>query len=73
MQNDIDLPLPDIVSFVCAIYGQPKMTDLSHLRYHMLATRQSASHMLPPTTNQIYYHILRTNYQVWLWKHSLEK
>ena len=73
MANDIDMLLPDVMSFVSAIYGHPHITDLSHLRYHMLATRQSPSHLLPPTNNQLHYHLLRANYQAWIWKQSLEK
>ena len=46
--------------------------DVSDVRYELISKHQTANHLLPPTEDQLWYHLLRTNYQTFIWKHSLD-
>ena len=59
--------------FVCQMYGGGKTADVSDLRYLIFCAKSGdvGSNQLPPSKRSLRAHILRTNYQTYIWKHSL--
>ena len=60
--------------FVCQLYGS-KTNNISDLRYLMFCAKggEISSHQLPPSHKSLYKHILRANYQAFIWRCSLTK
>ena len=56
---------------VCALYGKPGQS-VDDLRYQYFCNRRTQSHQLPPTADALRKHVIRANYQAYIWKHSLE-
>ena len=53
---------------MCNIYNQTvDSTDLA--RFHMFA-KVNAPDLLPPTSDALKFHLMRTHYQCIVWKHS---
>jgi len=71
-------------AFVCHMYGKPKYEnvdsvrcDIFRSRYEPRTTNQALSmqngidlSLLPPCRSALHMHILRSNYQAYIWKHS---
>ena len=47
-------------------------TSADQLRYWMFCQKKQKSESLPPTTDSLHHHIERSNYQAFVWKHSLQ-
>ena len=58
--------------FVCQLYGR-KEEDVSDLRYELFCAKNGdiGSHRLPPSKQSLAAHILRANYQAFIWRHCL--
>ena len=74
-----ELPLQSETSracevFICSLYSSTKMSDscADQLRYWMFCQKKQKSESLPPTTDSLYHHIERCNYQAFVWKRSME-
>lgn len=74
-----------IERFICAVYGKPSYTDINKLR-HDTFCKKNQSHgnildsynsidmsLLPPCRDSLQMHILRANYQSYIWLHADEK
>ena len=62
--------------FVCFLYGGQKLKvkDVSELRYLLFCAKgdEVGSHQLPPSQGCLQKHILRSNYQSFVWRNSLK-
>ena len=58
----------DLEQFVCALYGNAKVSSVSDLRYGMFCAKGArfASHLLPPSRSSLRKHILHANYQAYI-------
>ena len=72
-ESDISL----LEEFVCHIYGGDKLkvSNVSKLRYLLFCVKgaEISSHMLPPSRQSLRKHILRGNYQAYIWRESLTR
>ncbi|KAK3738178.1 hypothetical protein QZH41_007178 [Actinostola sp. cb2023] len=61
-------------NFICSLYTTTKKagTTGDEVRYWMFCQKHQSSEKLPPTSNSLSHHIERANYQVFVWKHSLQ-
>ena len=53
------------------LYEKDLATTLNTLRYHIFCSKQGSSDALPPTYDAIYQHLLRANYQTFIWRRCL--
>lgn len=79
-----DVLVKGLEHLVCAMYGKGKYTDVNKLRHDLFIkkydpqrgplTGQSGTDMslLPPCGSSLQLHILRANYQVYIWIHAHE-
>ena len=77
--------LTEIEKFVCAVYGQPKYTDINKLRYDTFCKKNQGHvnvldlhnscdmSLLPPCRDSLEVHILCVNYQSYIWCHADDK
>ena len=56
---------------LCQVYGSNAF-NINDVRYDMLS-KGAESHQIPPTKDALHLHILRANYQTYIWKHSLDR
>ena len=72
--TDEDMEL--IEEFVCYLYGGQKLKvkNVSELRYLLFCAKGAkiGSHQLPPSRGCLIKHILRANYQAYIWRRSLD-
>ena len=59
-----------IEKFVCILYGQTQVFNVNEARYRIFCA-SSSQESLPPTQDELYLHLNRTNYQAAIHKHSL--
>ena len=68
---------PDILEmleeFTSKLYGSKKTSDISELRYLLFCAKRSEaeSYQLPPCQHCLRKHVLRANYQTYIWKNCL--
>ena len=61
-----------IEKMFCALYGNPKKTNINRLRYQLFCKKNIPEpHKLPPTKDELYQHMRRANYQSYIWKRAL--
>ena len=58
-----------VTKFVGEMYGKQNCTSLNAVRAHK-ASRKVSSKRLPPTNDAFHLHMLRTLYQLMIWKHA---
>ncbi|CAH3031303.1 unnamed protein product, partial [Pocillopora meandrina] len=59
--------------FVCALYNDHLCQSVNELRYKLFCKSKSLqSHQLPPTKEALENHLMRANYQSFIWKHALQ-
>ena len=73
-ESDISL----LKEFLCHSYGGDKLrvSNVSELQQYLLFCVKGAeisSHMLPPSRQSLRKHILRGNYQAYIWRESLTR
>ena len=56
---------------LCVIYGHGACHDINQVRYDMLS-KGAESHQIPPTPDAHRLHVMRANYQAYIWKHSID-
>lgn len=58
--------------FICSLYTSSSKagTTADGVRYWIFCQKQQKSESLPPTSNSLYHHIERANYQAYVWKTS---
>ena len=56
---------------VCLLYGIDH-NDVNDVRYQLFSTKGAQSHLLPPTGDALYKHLLHANYQARIWRNALE-
>ena len=61
--------LRDCERGLCQVYGFDTH-NINDVRYDMLS-KGAESHQIPPTKDALRLHILRANYQAYIWKHAL--
>ena len=70
-EDDVSL----LEEFVCCLYGGQKLKvkNVSELRYLLFCAKgaEIGSHQLPPSHGCLLKHILRANYQAYVWRRSL--
>ena len=47
--------------------------DVNDGRYQVFLTKGAQSHLLPPTRDALYKHLLLANYQARIWRNALEE
>ena len=57
--------------FVSGLYSKNVTSDLNILRYKLFI-QPGKEKLLPPTNDAFHQHVLRCNYQAYLWKQSLD-
>ena len=77
--QDLDVTEDDMAlleEFVCVLYGGQKLkvNNVSELRYLLFCAKgaEIGSHQLPPSRGCLIKHILRANYQAYIWRRSLD-
>ena len=61
-----------IEKMFCALYGNPKETNINRLRYQLFCKKNIPElHKLAPTKDEHYQHVRRANYQSYIWKRAL--
>ena len=60
-------------AFVCALYGNNKQTSVNKLRYDLFKSGKSGEESLPPNDDSLKLHIIRCNYQAFIWRHALSQ
>ena len=70
-----DALMKKLEKFTCQLYATKYGGDINQLRYHMLCVKKGdiESHQLPPCKDTLQMHIKRANYQVAIWRRSLEQ
>ncbi|KAI8479718.1 hypothetical protein Bbelb_425210 [Branchiostoma belcheri] len=60
--------------FVCSLYTtSPKAGHTADaVRYYMFCQRRQSSEALPPTSNSLFHHIGRANFQTFVWKRCVQ-
>ena len=59
--------------FICNSYCQTENhSKVNDLRYSMFCKRFAKTEQLPPTANSFQQHVLRANFQAYIWKTALE-
>lgn len=69
--NHERIPFSVCESFVCKLYGRPKLSSVNECRYVMFCAKQSQSQSLPPCQDALHKHTLRSNYQAAIWRNAL--
>lgn len=60
--------------FICTVYDRDKnISGVNELRYKLFCTKQAKNENLPPTKDALQQHILRSNYQCFIWRKALER
>ena len=74
-----------VEQFVCAMYGSPMSADINKLRFDIFCKKNQGSGnildssnsidmiLLPPCKSSLKMHVLRVNYQTYIWNHANEK
>ena len=57
--------------FVCHLYGLPTCTSVNEVRYELFRIKCSEAQQMPPTQDALRQHVLRVNYQRFVWKNAL--
>ena len=60
----------NIENFVCHLYGNEAISSVNELRYLLFKGGKYAEEQLPPTLDALKQHLLRCNYQAYIWKHA---
>ena len=58
--------------FVCHLYGYDGVDDVNATRYPIFKKGKFSEELLPPTEDVLLLHIRRSNYQAYIWRHSME-
>ena len=48
------------------------ITMMNDIRYQLFSTKGTQLHLLPPTRDALYKHLLRANYQARIWRNALK-
>ncbi|XP_066924012.1 uncharacterized protein [Clytia hemisphaerica] len=59
-----------IQKFVCSLYGKESMASVNDLRYVLFKSGKFEEEFLPPTSDVLFLHSLRANFQAFIWKHA---
>ena len=57
--------------FVSGLYSKNVTVDLNMLRYNLFI-QPGKEKLLPLTADALHHHVLRCNYEAYLWKHALD-
>ena len=57
--------------FTCYLYGKPAETSINEVRYQLFCTKPTQSSNLPPYSDALRQHMLRANYQAFIWRNVL--
>ena len=65
----------ELEEFKCKFYGSKTIKDINELRYAIFRAKHGKieSHKLPSCQDSLKNHILRANYQCFLWRKCLEQ
>ena len=58
-----------IKCFVCHLYGNESVTSVNELRFMLFRGGKYEEESLPPTKDVLIQHILRANFQAYIWRH----
>ena len=61
----------EIQKYVCALYGQKDVVEVNVARHNLFKLGKFAEENLPPNDDTLQQHLLRSNYQAFIWKNSL--
>lgn len=61
----------EIQKYVCALYGQKDVCEVNIARYNLFKLGKFAEDNIPPNDDTLHQHLLRANFQAYIWKHSL--
>lgn len=80
LENVSSEMLCNLQKYVCCMHGRPKMEDVNKVRSVMFQSRYSKDlngsnigidlSLLPPCASSLHLHILRANYQCYVWKNA---
>ena len=83
LDEECDIGIMKLIEeFVCKMYGHPRASSIDDVRFNMLKAKCGGEDgmidpkknidfsLLPPCSKSLQQHILRTNYQVSIWKRS---
>ena len=59
-----------IQKYVCALYGQKDVVEVNVARRNLFQLGKFADENLPPNDDMLQQHLLRSNYQAFIWKNS---
>lgn len=66
--------LEKVEAFVCGLYtdgSECEISKIDELRLHFFSKKGQRKENLPPTSKSLQHHILRANYQCYVWRHAL--
>ena len=72
--ESLDIPtdvLAKCEKAICCIYDEPNTLRVNEVRYKKLS-KGAEAHELPPTQDALRLHVLRANYQCYIWKNTLD-
>ena len=59
------------LKYICALYGRKYFSgSLDELRCHLFQTKTSDIRSIPPTSDAFYLHLMRSLYQILIWKRA---
>lgn len=61
----------EIQKYVCALYGQKDVCKVNIARYNLFKLGKFSEDNIPPNDDTLHQHLLRANFQAYIWKHSL--
>ena len=61
----------EIQKYVCDLYGQKDVVEVNVARHNLFKLGKFAEENLPPNDDRLQQHLLRSNYQAFIWKNSL--
>ena len=62
-----------IEKLFCHLYGMPDKTNINETRHRKFFMENTPEpHQLPPTKDELTQHIIRTNYEAYVWKRALD-
>lgn len=61
----------EIQKYVCALYGQKDVVEVNVARHNLFKLGKFVEENLPRNDDTLQQHLLRSNYQAFIWKNSL--
>lgn len=58
--------------YVCNLYGHGNCESVDQVRFKMFVKGKTSIEGLPPTSDALKLHLMRTNYQTFVWKNALK-